>query len=101
MLGIGQAMGQRFVFAGSVQLLASHIKFGRSEWFQNGIINSSQYIVSTVHRSHLITLSTKAIDTTSISSINLHGYAAGVETSPVFRLQKTTPFQFVSVYKLG
>ena len=30
-------------------------------------INSAKYIVSTVHRSHLITLITKAIDTTSFS----------------------------------
>ena len=37
-----------------------------------------KYIVSTVHRSHLITLITKAIDITSISYLN--GSAAGGET---------------------
>ena len=42
-------------------------------------------------RSHLITLITKAIDTTSLA-INLYGYAAGGETSPAFCSQKTRPF---------
>ena len=42
-----------------------------------------QITVSTVHRSDLITLITKAIDTSSISY-----HAAGGETPPVFHLQK-------------
>ena len=49
---------------------------------------TSKYIVSTVHRSHLITLITKAIDTTSISYQSLWLCCWG-ETSSVFCLQKT------------
>ena len=47
---IGPALGQRLVFVGG-----------------GGGSTTLKYIVSTVHRSHLLTLITKAIDTTSIS----------------------------------
>ena len=59
-----QTVGQYRISIGSTSCLLGVLT---SVSHQNGIINSAQYIVSTVHRSHLITLITKAIDTTSIS----------------------------------
>ena len=47
-------------------LVAVYIKTGST---------TSKYIVSTVHRSYLITLITKAIDTTSINSKKLDSYS--------------------------
>ena len=56
--------------------------------------------LSTVQRSHLVTIITKAIDTTSIA-INLHGYAAGGETYPVFFLQKNWTLIVHCIGQLG
>ena len=50
-----------------------------------------KYIVSTVHRSHLITLITKAIDTTSVSYEPL-GLCCWKGDISIFCLQKTRPF---------
>ena len=81
---IGLALGQRLVFAGSVDRphCASHIEGCADIKTVAQLIKpkddlvtvdiktgstTAKYLVSTVHRSHLITLITKAIDTTSIS----------------------------------
>ena len=103
---IGPALGQRLVFAGSVDRLlvcVSHIAGcediktvsqliePNDDLFTVDIKNGFHHIkihISTFHRSHLLTLITKAIVTTCISAINLNGDAAGEETSPVFCLQK-------------
>ena len=56
---------------------------------QNGIINFAWYIVSTVYSSHLLTLLLLVEPLTlHLLVINLYGYAAGGETSPVFCSQK-------------
>ena len=54
--------------------------------------NTCSLYLSTVQMSYLVTLITKAIDTTSNSYLYLYGYTAGGETYPGFFYKKTRLF---------
>ena len=90
-------LGQRLVFAGSV-VKPHHVSH------QNRIINFAYeaYIVSTVHRSYLITIITKAIDTTLTSffclqeTVTLLVYIERRLLSPTVHRQMTVTAQLKS-----
>ena len=86
---IGPALGQRLVFARSVNKPHYVLHIGvvpkRNNKFR--LID-----ISTIHMSHLITLITKAMDTTSISYQSLWLCSWKGDESLVFCLQKPRPF---------